>query len=350
MSDTTSQVLDRVQARYRVRFSGQARVSRDPDELAQMLAELDAIAESARAEGLGERWEQDRALYAKEKEAVEAARAIPGAIGAHRLRVWADLAMSRYKHGFAGQDRRTRDVSRLDDIRAFLRDVRQQLHTMHQAAPQLQLDGAIRPVEQALELYAKEAERIRVARTNGPHAEQGTRLANLANDQFEHYRQGFAGQSRISRHPPRLERIIAALEEIAGGMNRLRRAGFVDTSNDRNLSLVTERITSYRAELKALREAHDAASVEDRVNALGAAANQVFGWYREEFAGRDRATRDVAKLDVLFELLWPIALEMDEIDREDGNETNERNLGIVLDNLLLYTREFDAIRAAKADA
>jgi len=349
--DSIEDTMNQIEARYRVRFSGHPRVSRDPEELTQMLADLDAIATEAEADAeLSERLKRNRTLYTSEREAVNEARAAPGAIQAHRQRLWADLCIARYKHHFANQPRSSRDVSRLADMRRFLGAVHAKLKTMHAAAPHLQLQSAVSMVSSAVSLYTAESERIRTARLEGDMPTQGTRLATLANAQFEEYRQGFAGKSRLSRSISRLERILSALEELAGGMSRLARSGFASDSNNQNLALVTERRSAYRAELGEITKAQSAAELPERVNALSAAANQVFGWYREEFAGASRATRDLQKLDVLYELLWPIATEMDTIDQTEGHETNERNLSIVLDNLLLYTREFDAIVAAQADA
>ena len=88
----------------------------------------------------------------------------------------------------------------------------------------------------------------------------------------------------------------------------------------------------------------------DRVNALGQAANAVFQEYRTHFSGKDRASRDLALLTQLGEKLWPLAREMDTLDRTADNDTNARNLRIVTDNLLVYHREWSAIKEAKAGA
>jgi hypothetical protein len=45
--------------------------------------------------------------------------------------------------------------------------------------------------------------------------------------------------------------------------------------------------------------------------------------------------------------MWPIAREMDEIDAKYDDDTNARNLQLVMDTLVLYAREYDAILAAK---
>ena len=347
MSDqpTPEQLVDSAEARYRFRFAGHARVSRDPEVIDQMLADLTKAEEGA-DDALKKRIQENRDLYIREREAIVEARAVPGAVQGFRLRLWGDLAVGRYRRGFSGKPRNTRDVTLLDEIRAFMGRLRDEMVSMDAAAPHLGLGTMVESTTRTVELARREAEQVRVSRSEGTAADQGSRLAQLANDQFAVYQQGFAGQSRLSRHPPRLERIVKALEEIGAGMARLQRDGFVSEQNDLNLKLVTERTRSYRTEITAMREAQAAASLEDRVNSLGAAANQVFSTYREEFAGKDRSKADADRLDSLFEDLFAIVLEMDAIDRDDGDETNERNLALVLDQLLMYQREWNAIREA----
>lgn len=355
MSDTPtpspSEILDRLENRYRVRFSGHPRVTRSPDELQEMLDELATLQDRvADQPELAERVQTNTTLYTNERDAIVEARKVPGAIGAFRLRLWTDLCVGRYRRNFAGKSRLTRDVQLLEEISGFLGALRGQIEPLSARYPGLELSGALQSVNRTGELVSKEIVQIRAARTSGSQADQGSRYAQLANHQFELYQQGFAGASRISRHPPLLERIIAALEEIAAGMVRLQRAGFTDPNNDRNLGLVTDRARSYKVELNEIVAAQKAAALEDRINALGGAANQVFAQYREHFAGKNRADCDEEKLTRLFEILWAVALEMDTIDRDEGHETNERNLSLVLDNLLLYHREWQAIREAKSDA
>ncbi|HHO49372.1 MAG TPA: hypothetical protein ENK18_00510 [Deltaproteobacteria bacterium] len=356
MSDDTSpqspsEILDRLENRYRVRFSGHPRVTRSPDELQEMIDELQALSDRVTGDPeLSERVQTSLALYTNERDAIIEARKVPGAIGAFRLRLWTDLCVGRYRRNFAGQSRLTRDAQLLEEISAFLGSLQAQLQPLDARFPALELASTLQSVQRTAELARSELGQIRGVRSTGSQADQGSRYAQLANHQFELYQQGFAGASRISRHPPLLERIIAALEEIAAGMVRLQRAGFTDPNNDRNLSLVSDRIRAYKTELGEIVAAQGAASLDDRVSALGAAANQVFNQYREHFAGKDRASCDPDKLNRLFELLWAAALEMDAIDRREDHEINERNLSLVLDNLLLYHREWGAIQEARSDA
>ena len=347
---TAQQLLDNIEARYRFRFAGHPRVSRDPEVMEELIASLDEVAGADGGAELSDRIREARELYQREREAIIEARAVPGAVAAYRLRLHAELEVGRYRRNFAGQARGTRDVHLLEEIRDKLVRVRDEMASTQEAGPHLGLGPAIDDASSTVELATREAERIREARYEGSHADQGTRFAQLANAQFELYQAGFAGQSRLSRHPPRLERIVAALEEIGAGMARLQRAGFDSENNDRNLKIVTERLAAYRKEVGAMAESRAEVSVEDRVNALGGSANQIFEAYREAFAGKNRASVDPLRLDALFEQLYAVAQEMDEIERDEDNDTNERNLALVLDQLTMYQREWAAIQEARVAA
>lgn len=343
---STSTAVDRLEDRYRIRFAGHPRVSRDPEELEKIISDLDQLRsdadteEKARIENLSD-------LYKKEIAAIQAAINIPFAVPAARFRMWADLTMSRYGRKFAGQDRRTRDVALLDELIADLQGIRNEMARVHAIAPQQRLDEGMAVVDRALGTYRTEAEAIRTHRRTGTLAEQGSRFANLANAQFETYLIGFAKQTRLSRHPETLDRIIAALDEIRRGMQSLKIAGWADRSNDSNIAIVEDRIRQYREENATIRSVQAEATLEQRVGSLGQAANEVFAMYREQFSGKSRAEADPAKVDELFERLWPTAREMDALDSEHDDDTNGRNLRLVTDNLLLYGREYEAIRKAK---
>jgi hypothetical protein len=157
----------------------------------------------------------------------------------------------------------------------------------------------------------------------------------------------FAQQRRISRHPGALDRIVGALDEIRQEMHALSAAGFTEANHTKNVEIVEDRLQVYRTEQAAVRQARADATVAQRAGALGASANEVFQQYREVFGGKPRAEADPDRLNEIFEQMWPIAREMDEIDATYDDEGNAGNLQLVLDSLVLYSREVDQIIAAK---
>jgi hypothetical protein len=337
--------LDRIEATYRVRYANQARVTRDPEELERMVAELAQLSagsspEAGRAATL-------RDTYQRELEQIRAARAVPYAVPAARLRAWTDLTRGRYLRSFAGRDRRTRDLGLLLDIVGDLERLQSGMRRLHESGPGLGLDRTAQALDEQVRIYRAEVEQIRASRRTGTQPEQGSRLANLANDQFALYVRMFANKPRVSRNAATLERIVGALQEIGREMQALRSAGFAEPNNDKNIAIVSDRVRAYGEELGAVRKARAEATVTQRAGALGAAANEVFENYRKNFTGKPRAEADPDLLTAIFEDLWPVVREMDEIDATEDDDGNVRNLQLVMDALSLYEREYQAIVAAK---
>ena len=177
--------------------------------------------------------------------------------------------------------------------------------------------------------------------------EQASILATVANAQFRLYSDHFAGKSRLSRRPARLERIVGTLTQTRDRMDALRQQGLHDPSNERNIGVVDGRLELYRKELEAVRSARQQTSMEALVRGLGEAANAAFDQYREHFAGQDRGTRDLQLLDSILEELHDMARQMDDLDRVRDDPANQRNLAIVLDQIRSYDREDQLIRDAK---
>jgi hypothetical protein len=342
-----TEALDRLEQRYNAKFAGRPRVTRDPEDLEEIVRELEQIGAEA-PPSLAERVAGLRKVYGTEIEAITAARAQPFAVQAARLRLWAELSFSRYDRSFAGRDRRTRDVALLEEIVEDLTVLRGSVGAIHEQGPGLQMDLVQGQIDRAIGVYTREATEIRNVRRSGPPAEQGTRLAVLANHQFHVYTLLFAKQARVSRHPRTLTRIIGALEEIRRGMQSLQLGGFVDSSNDNNQRLVDDRLRAFRRELAEIRKAQEVAELGARVSALAAAANQIAEAYREGYSGKPREKVDPDGLVDLFEQLWQVAREMDALDREHDDEVNGRNLRIVTDNLQMYAEEYRRVLSARA--
>ena len=342
--------LDQIDSRYRGRFAGQPRISRDPEELEQLLRDVAAVeAEGAKVldEAALTRLRTSRELYTKELALVQEARAAgPAAVQAHRLTTQAALIMNRYSRFFAGQNRSTRNLGLLDEFIGDLTQIEAELVALQGRGADVA--GDLDRVRHALNIYRQETGAIRSARGDDSLPQQAQRLATLANDQFERYRNLFANQQRISRHPKTLEAMLHALKEIHAQMLALRTRGVSGGSHAGNIQIVGDRIASWENEVRTIRDVIARAPLTERVGRLGEAANAVFAAYRQDFAGKDRATRDLGKLALLIEQLWHVHRSMDAIDRADGDDTNARNLSIVTDQLRAYDREYTAIEQAKA--
>lgn len=358
MAKTTLQDLraraDRIHRQYQTNYAGHPRITRDPDALESMVKQMDLLIAHSRRLPASQQMQisrtlrDNRNLYAREVKAIRDAQADgPEAMYAHQLASWANFASARYRRHFAGQNRATRDPALLEEMVADLDRLVPLIADQRTRVDSEELQTAHSNAQQNLALYRTELDAVRAAQTEADPEQRADLLARLANDQFAIYRDHFAGKSRISRRPALMERMITTLEGILEGMKALQAGGLTTGSNGQNIGIVEERLSGYRTELTAIRDSKSSASFEDLVTALGEAANALFAEYREHFAGQNRATRDPAVITRLCDGLFDIARQMDDLDRVRDDEANQRNLGIVLDNLRLYDREFELILQAQ---
>ncbi len=339
--------IDDIHNRYRARFAGFPRITRDPDELEEILnlasdlqgnsAQMDADEKARLQENVG--------LYEKELKGIRDARAQgPAALKTHRLATWANFVQARYARYFAGQQRRTRDLGILAEMIEDSEGYVAEMEKLAKTANTPELQQALETTRNNLAIYRVERDRVREDRKKVFGAERGTLFANLANDQFARYRMHFANQARISRNPRLLEHITDALAEIHQGMQALLDDGFNTDTHKKNMGLVKKNLDVYRDEAPKIRALVVEAPAEQRAGSLGGSANEIFQTYRDEFAGKNRKTRDLSLLAELIEKLLQIGKQMDAIDREHESEVNEKNLALVNDMLYLYHREYNLVQ------
>ncbi len=341
--------LDAIDARYRGRFAGHPRISRDPEELEAIQADVESVAKEASSvddAALAERVEASRKLYAEELAKINEARAGgPAAVAAHRVSTMATLVMGRYGRFFAGKNRTTVDLGLLAQLEKTMGKLVAEMERLQAQGANVAED--LERMRGAHKVYGDEQGAIRSARADGTVAEQAQRLATLANQQFDRYRLLFAGEPRISRDPDTLVVMVGSLKEILGTMRALQTRGVANDAHLKNMQIVSDRLENWEQEVATIRDIIARAPKSERVGRLGEAANKVFAEYREHFAGKDRKTLDLGKLANLIEQLWPIQRCMDAIDADDGDDANARNLSIVTDQLRVYDREYRNIQQAQ---
>ncbi len=341
--------LEAIDARYRGRFAGHPRISRDPEELEAIQADVEAVANDAASvsdAALTERVETSRKLYSEELVRIQEARAAgPAAVAAHRISTMATMVMGRYGRFFAAKNRTMVDVGLLETLADTMAELVVEMERL--AAQGADVAEDLQRMQGALKVYRDEQGAIRSARGDGTVAEQAQRLASLANQQFDRYRLLYAGEPRMSRNPDSLASMLKALREIMGSMRALQTRGVTNDAHLKNMQIVSDRMESWEKELVTIRDVITRGDRTERIGRLGEAANKIFTEYRENFAGKDRKTRDLSKLSDLIEQLWPIQRSMDAIDADDGDDTNARNLSIVTDQLRVYDREYRNIEKAQ---
>ncbi|MEZ4319617.1 MAG: hypothetical protein R3F61_19025 [Myxococcota bacterium] len=339
--------IEEIHTRYRARFAGFPRITRDPEELEAILNEASRLeSDSGKLLDADEkaRLIENKSLYERELAGIRDARSQgPAALVTHRLATWANFVQARYARYFAGQTRRTRDLGILAEMIEDSDRIVSEMEALAARANTAELQQALETTRNNLAIYRVERDRIREDRKKVFGADRGTLFANVANDQFGRYRLHFANKARISRNPRLLELIAEALGEIHQGMQALLDDGFNTEVHKKNMELVKNNLGVYRDEAPKIRTLRLEAPLQERVGSLGGAANEIFQSYRENFAGQNRKTRDLTLLGNLIEQLFQVGKQMDEIDRSSDDDVNAKNLSLVMDMLYLYHREYNLV-------
>jgi len=351
-AETLNARIERVHQRYSAHFAGLPRISRDLELLAQLVDEVETLTTEAEAQNepqLLNQLQERLAMYRREAEAIRTAQADgPGALEAHLLVTWAQFAYGRYRRHFAGQSRSTRDPGLLAELVTDLEQLDVELAELGKRAAAESLERSRTELAESLKLYRGERTAIAAARGAGTLQNQADILAVVANGLFRVYAGHFANKPRLSRRPARLASIVTSLEQARDRMSALQSQGLHSDSNERNLTIVEQRLELYQRELETVRRTREKTSMEALARGLGDAANAVFDEYRGKFAGEDRATRDLSLLNLLFEQLHDIGRQMRDLDSVVDDPNNAHNLTVVTDRLRLLDREDRLIREAQA--
>jgi hypothetical protein len=339
--------VDAVHESYRKGFFSRSRATRNLAQLDGIIAQAVALGSSVTEPDVKALLDERLALYRSERAEIAAIQAGgPKALAAWRNVEWSEINHLRYAREFGGKARTTRDLGLLNEMVDEQAGWLASVPALGDARLKAQRDQ----MEANLKLYRNELEAIPTARAALPPSEQARLLATLANHQFQLYRRHFEGRSRLSRRPALLERITSALDAIRIAMIGVREMGVVTPTHASNLQKVTDRIAHHRGELDRIRASRSATTTSQLARALGDEANKLFAAYRDEFSGKPRATRDLARLDELCDQLQEMARTMQALQNERPDATNAANLGVVLDQVKMTEREYGAIAEAKRQA
>lgn len=261
----------------------------------------------------------------------------------------ANFVFDRYVRHFAGQSRDTRDLGLLKELVEELKGIKKRMLAVGGKKVPEALERDVDIVSQNIDRYQAEEREIPKAQASGTAEEQADRLAMLANHQFAIYQRFFAGQSRVTRRPGLLVRLIDNLKRYRAAMLELKNKGLNSEANAGNIGIVEGRIQAYEKELAEIRKVRSQIKLSDIMGSLGGAANELFEEYRKDFAGKDRTTVSLEQLHDLIDKLDEIRRQMEELGRVEKNETNVKNQVVVRDYQASWLREFQAVKAAQAN-
>jgi hypothetical protein len=362
MSESTLESLEKelaeLDARYEEGYAGKDRHAVDPGGLEELslratkgkekLAALGALTASDNAATLTQAFAERFELYQRELVMVRAAKEMgPTFERFSNEGTAANFVFDRYTRHFAGQSRDTRDLGLLKELIEELKQIKKRMNALAGKKLPEPMANDIALVQQNIERYQVEEREIPRAQADGTAEDQANRLASLANAQFAIYQGFFAGQSRLTRRPALLVRVIENLKSYRAKMFDLKSRGLASDSNNGNIGIVDGRIAAYEKELVEIRKVRSDNKLVDIMGALGNSANDLFTEYRNDFAGKDRANVNLAQLGSLIDRLDEIRRQMEDLGRVEKNDTNRQNQVIVRDYQANWLREYQAVRAAQ---
>ena len=357
--DTLRRDLDLITSTYEADFSGQSRATRDVAQIEGLIKRLkDIVARAstipAAVQGpdliaLKEESTNTLGLYETERLAILKAKEAGPIFDDFAVEATdANFVFARYARHFAGQNRSTRDLALLAEMVEELKGIQKRMSALLEEKNVSDFGRDLEVVRTALAQYTSELKEIDKAQKSGTPDEVAGLLATLANEQFAAYQTHFAGQSRISRRPALLMRVIDSLKSVKSRMDALKVAGLSEEYHEKNIGIVTERLGVYETELGEIRKARQGTALPDIMGNLGNAANELFEEYRKGYADKNRGAVDYAKLGQICDRLAEVKRQMRDMSRAEQNEMNERNLEIVVSQLSLFETEFEEVGKAQA--
>lgn len=251
------------------------------------------------------------------------------------LKSQADTIHARYRRGFAGKTRATRNLPELDTILAEMKTLSL---TIPATATELRSN-----VDAWLKIYTDEREAIAAIVAGGPDALRAWRLVEWAETNFLRYLRDFGGQERLTRDNWLLEEMVARqsrwLEELgplSAKVKDPKLAGQVDQAA-KNLDLM-------RKETQAIPAGRRAITANEYARVLATLANGQFALYRRHFSERPRFSRRPALLRRILGALEDIERSMIAV-RDLGVRTDAHlgNLVKVSDRVKHHRGELAAI-------
>jgi hypothetical protein len=351
--------MDQISSEYDRDFAGQSRATRDTEgldsivrrtvDVLRRIDEIPVAAQGPQLTALRELVASSKEVYETERRAVDQAKVQgPDADEFSLLATQANFVFARYGRHFAGQDRPSRDTGLLAEMVEDLKTIRKRMQGLSGKKNSQNFARDVEVVAQNLAMYEAELKEIQKAQSEGTESDRASLMALLANNQFGVYRTHFAGQSRTSRRPQLLMRTVDNLKRIRDVMRALSSAKVENEHNEKNVGVVTDNLTMYENELVEIRKARQSTSMVDLMGMLGGTANELFESYRQNFAGKNRNEVDIELLGNICDRLGELLRQMVDLSRAEENDTNERNIEIVCDQLAMYEQEFEAVRTAKA--
>jgi hypothetical protein len=160
------------------------------------------------------------------------------------------------------------------------------------------------------------------------------------------YAEGFAGQSRLTRDLGAMDALLARANSVLERIDRVPTAA-QGPELTRLRETASECVRLYSQERRAIQQAHELGPTFYEFGDEATNANYIFARYARHFAGKDRATRDLALLGELVDDLKQVEKRMSALLEENRSEDFERDRKVVRDSIAHYQSEIGQINDAQ---
>ena len=352
--------FDDLHLRFQLQFADHVRLTRDLPRLDRLIADAQALVEESERLAPQDRtptWQRlfdtaDRRLftYQQARGAIAQAQSVAGLRDrdASVLTGRARLVLHRYVRHFAGHDRRTRDLGRMDEILRDLQQIQEQLRPM---AGRIQVPSVAEEISALLEFlnffHAERGEILEAWRT-GSRLDQSESLAAIAENLQSAWKLHVEDESPDLRRPGLVDRLIASQDLVLEALMTLRHANMPDEHEER-IAKTARALVKWQDERDhaAGRRADVPREVPPEVlhaNLLQR-AEAIFARYRAQLTG-EHADRDLGLLGDLCDRMDEIERQLTDLEPDTTLAATER-LAWVRDVLVAMARTFDHVKAAQ---
>ena len=253
----------------------------------------------------------------------------------------------RYEQYFAGQPRHSRDPLLLDEMAqeaSLIVDAAQNLPGQVGA-------DMVQSAQRQHDLYTREAAEIRRIQGAGTEIFLIHEYRSWAMMTFDRYQRNFAGRSRATRDASILADMVSELERLDGELGRLEGRGDDGGICVETRKRIAENLSLYRSERLKIAEVRRSGALEEQADLLASAANVLFAVYGQQFAGKQRLSRNLSRLKGIIAELGLIREQMSALSEQGFvHESNDKNIATVRNRLEFYRAEVEKIQSARAGA
>lgn len=243
---------------------------------------------------------------------------------------------TRYRQGFVNRSRGTRDMGLLDQI----------ITDAQNLVERIPAGSTVRASAEAnLKLYQDERGLIAASQQGGQAVLDGWAALERAELVDLRYRRDFAGQDRTTRDGTLLQELADLAQ---GALDRSAAGGKLNNTLADARRPIESAVELYRREVAAIATSRSTLAAGRHAQVLATLANRVFGYYRNHFSGKARASRRIGLLRRMIRSLEGILSGMEAV-RALGVTTpvHQDNVGKVQAQLQLYRTELSQVEAER---